>query len=180
MEGAIGTVVKTSTSSAAYPDKTTLKLSDAFEKVEGNDGVNLELEVKVYNIGKGRNEDIVRKCEPLSGYVDFVHIAGERQASIRRENPDMARALAAEKSIAYTVTYCKEHGILKDFFEKLSPEEVNMLAAEWNMEDALRVREEEGIQQGKLDTARNLKSFGIAFDQIACATGLSRNEIAQL
>jgi hypothetical protein len=51
--------------------------------------------------------------------------------------------------IAYTVTYCKEHGILKDFLENLSPEEVNMLAAEWKLEDALRVREEEGIQKGR-------------------------------
>jgi hypothetical protein len=40
-------------------------------------------------------------------------------------------------AIAEAVTYCKEHGILADFFEKLLPEEVNMLAAEWKLEDAL-------------------------------------------
>jgi hypothetical protein len=97
MEGAIGTVVKTSTSSAAYPDRTTLKLSDAFEEVEGNTAVNLELTVKVFNIEKGRNTDIVRKCEPLGGYVDFVHIAGESHARIKRENPGMGRDLAVEK-----------------------------------------------------------------------------------
>jgi predicted transposase/invertase (TIGR01784 family) len=87
-------------------------------------------------------------------------------------------------AIAYTVTYCKEHGILADFLENLSPEEVNMLAAEWKLEDALRVREEEGIQigeqRGKLETARNLKSFGIAIEQLARATGLSYDEIAKL
>jgi hypothetical protein len=32
---------------------------------------------------------------------------------------------------------------LADFFKTLSQEEVNMLATEWNLEDALRVREEE-------------------------------------
>jgi hypothetical protein len=29
-----------------------------------------------------------------------------------------------------------------------------MLAAEWNLEDALRVREEEGIQRGRTEGAR--------------------------
>jgi hypothetical protein len=86
---------------------------------------------------------------PLSGYVDFVHIADESRARIKLENPGMNRELVLEKAVAYTVTYCKEHGILKDFLENLSPEEVNMLATEWNMEDALRVREEEGIQRGR-------------------------------
>jgi hypothetical protein len=61
----------------------------------------------------------------------------------------MGRELALEKAIVYTVAYCKEHGILKEFLENLSPEEVNMVAAEWKLEDALRVREEEGLQIGE-------------------------------
>ncbi|MDR1257411.1 MAG: hypothetical protein LBJ86_06660 [Spirochaetaceae bacterium] len=177
---------------AGYPDRTTLKLSDAFELVEGNTAVNLELTVNVYNIGKGRNIDMVRKSEPLSGYVDFVHVADESRARIKLENPGMDRDIVLEKAVAYTVTYCKEHGILKEFLENLSPEEVNMLATEWNMEDALRVREEEGIQRGIQrgiqigeqmgirETARSLKSLGIAMEHITRATGLSYDEIAKL
>jgi hypothetical protein len=89
---------------AGYPDKTTLRLSDAFELVEGNAAVNLELTVKVYNIGKGRNTEIVQKSAPLSGYVDFVHIANESRARIKKENPGMNRDIVLEKAIAYTVT----------------------------------------------------------------------------
>jgi predicted transposase/invertase (TIGR01784 family) len=63
-----------------------------------------------------------------------------------------------------------------------------MVAAEWNMEDALRVREEEGIQRGMQigeqrgirETARSLKSLGIAMEHITRATGLSYDEIAKL
>ncbi|MDR1148975.1 MAG: hypothetical protein LBK66_10125 [Spirochaetaceae bacterium] len=141
--------------SAGYPDKTTLRLSDAFEQVEGNAAVNLELKVEVYNIGKGHNEAIVRKSLPLSGYVDFVHIAEESRTRIKLENPGINRELVLEKAVAYTVTYCKRHGILKDFLENLSPEEENMLATEWNMEDALRVREEEGEQRGRKEGERS-------------------------
>jgi predicted transposase/invertase (TIGR01784 family) len=95
-------------------------------------------------------------------------------------------------AVAYTITYCKEHGILKKFLENLSPEEVNMLATEWKLEDALRIREEEGEQRGiqigeqrgrqeeKLETAKNLKSLGIAMEYITRATGLSYDKIAKL
>jgi hypothetical protein len=174
--------------SAGYPDKTTLKLSDAFEQVEGNTAVNLELKVEVYNIGKGHNEAIVRRSVPLSGYVDFVHIAEESRKRIKLENPGINRDIVLEKAIAYTVTYCKRHGILNDFLENLSPEEVNMLATEWKLEDALRVREEESLQRGiqigrqeeKLETAKNFKSLGIAMEYITRATGLSYDEIAKL
>jgi hypothetical protein len=107
--------------SAGYPDKTTLKLSDAFEQVEGTVVVNLELKVEVYNIGKGHNEAIVRKSEPLSGYVDFVNIVEESRKQIKLENPGMNRDIVLGKAIAYTVTYCKKHNILKDFLENLSP-----------------------------------------------------------
>jgi hypothetical protein len=120
-----------------------------FSLFTGNTAVNLELKVEVYNIGKGRNTEIVQKSKPLSGYVDFVHIAEESRARIKLENPGMDRELVLEKAVAYTITYCKEHGILKKFLENLSPEEVNMLATEWKLEDALRIREEEGEQRGR-------------------------------
>jgi flagellar biosynthesis/type III secretory pathway protein FliH len=55
----------------------------------------------------------------------------------------MDRIQAREKSIADSITYCKKHNILKDFFENLSPEEENMLATEWNLDDAIKVAREE-------------------------------------
>jgi hypothetical protein len=83
---------------AAYPDKTILRLSDAFELVEGNAAVNLELAVTVYNIGKGRNTEIVQKSAPLSVYVDFVYAAEESRARIKLENPGMTAIPISEKS----------------------------------------------------------------------------------
>jgi predicted transposase/invertase (TIGR01784 family) len=59
-----------------------------------------------------------------------------------------------------------------------------MLATEWKLEEALVVERmeglEESIEKGKLEVARNLKSFGIATDQIVSATGLSYDMIASL
>ncbi|MDR0639645.1 MAG: hypothetical protein LBG27_12220 [Spirochaetaceae bacterium] len=61
----------------------------------------------------------------------------------------MERKLVLEKAIADAVTYSSRHGILKDFFETLLPEEVNMLATEWNLDDAVQVAREEGWEKGR-------------------------------
>jgi hypothetical protein len=44
-----------------FPDENILRLSDAFENVESLGGNALELTVRVLNIGKGKNEQIVKR-----------------------------------------------------------------------------------------------------------------------
>ncbi|MDR1507448.1 MAG: hypothetical protein LBI67_10150, partial [Treponema sp.] len=41
------------------------------------------------------------------------------------------------------------NNILKEFLEEHSSEVINMLLTEWNWDDALAVREEEGRQEGR-------------------------------
>jgi hypothetical protein len=80
--------------------------------------------------------------------VEFARLVREGQARMKEERPGMERKLALEKAIADAVTYCKRHGVLRDFFENLSPEEANMLAKEWDFDEELRVRKEEGREEG--------------------------------
>jgi hypothetical protein len=127
---------------ADYPDRRTLKLSDAFEEGKGG-AASLELTATVINIAEGRNEAIAERCGALQGYIRFVGIVRALQAALQRENPLMKRESLLEKAIAGGIAYCRQEGILADFFEKLSQEEVNMLATEWNLEDAIRVAREE-------------------------------------
>ena len=124
---------------ANYPEEKELRLSSAFEVVEGNDEINLELTVTVYNINKGHNEHIVERNETLSGYVAFVDMVRTYQKVLQKENPNMIREEVLRVAIIRAVEYCKEHNILTDFWKGLSNEEVNMLASEWNLEDALAV-----------------------------------------
>jgi hypothetical protein len=131
---------------APCPGRMTLKLSEAFENIEGVNSVNLELLVTVLNINKGHNDDIVNRSETLSGYVDFVDLVRHRQKQIIQGSLDSDDAL--KKSIIYAMNYCKEHHILEWFFNNLTMEEENMLAAEWNLEEALEVRAEEAWEDG--------------------------------
>jgi len=48
-----------------------------------------------------------------------------------------------------------------------------MLMTEWNWDDALAVRYEEGQRESTYEIARNLLAMGISNEQIAEGTGLS-------
>jgi hypothetical protein len=170
---------------AMKKDKQTLKLSDAFEDDGDGGKVSLELEVTVININTGYNEEIIEKCPLLRDYVRYIDIVEAVQKRIAEENPAMTRVQAREKAIADSISYCKEHNILKDFFEKLSPEEVNMLTAEWNLEDAIKVAREEswekgredGWEKGRHEAAKNALKEGLSIEQTARITGIPADEL---
>jgi len=128
---------------AEYPDEKIIKLSDAYESTASlglpeKTSPALELVVKVINIKQGRNEGIVNKCKTLAGYSAFV---GKVQEFEKEK-------LSREEAIKKAVKYCVEHDILKEFLEQNSSEVMNMLILDWNMEDAMAVRYEEGIEKG--------------------------------
>jgi predicted transposase/invertase (TIGR01784 family) len=164
---------------APYPDESTLRLSESFEEGDWWSGAaDLELVVKVYNINEGHNEAIVRRCERLKGYSEFIGKVRELERSGREKETAMKEA----------IEYCIGHGILREFLKEKSSEVINMLLTEWNWEDALEVRWEEGreegleqgLEQGRRETARNLKEMGLSVDQIAAGTGLDPDLIRTL
>jgi predicted transposase/invertase (TIGR01784 family) len=126
-----------------FPDNEVLKLSDLFEKpldlgLPGKSRPLLELEVKVININEGRNEGIVRRCKKLSEYSSFI-------GKVRFYWEELGNLEAAIKE---AIQYCHKHGVLKEYLEIHGSEVLSMLYTEWNMEDALAVRYEEGREEG--------------------------------
>ncbi|MDR1363263.1 MAG: Rpn family recombination-promoting nuclease/putative transposase [Spirochaetaceae bacterium] len=165
------------------PDESVLKLSELFEKVEGNDKIELELEVKVYNINKGRNPAIEGRCESLNGYAELVAKAREN------EKAGMDKAEAVKEA----VKHCIREGTLGGFLREHGSEVENMLLTEWNWDDALQVCREEswedgwekgivkgmekGLLTGKLEIAQKMKSLNMPLEQITKYTGLNPDEI---
>jgi predicted transposase/invertase (TIGR01784 family) len=129
---------------AEYPNETKLKLSDAFARLTDmglpeKPPPNLELIVTVININKGRNEEVIGRCEQLNGYSAFIAKAREFEERLKNR----------EEAVKAAIRYCIQNGVLKDFLELHSSEVVNMLFTEWNWDDALEVRYEEGREEGK-------------------------------
>jgi predicted transposase/invertase (TIGR01784 family) len=159
----------------SYDDQRTLRLSDAFKDASSlahkqDDGPELELTVKVYNINKGCNESIIRKCKMLNWYSTFIAKVREYKTKTGDDNEAMSRA----------VKYCIEHDILKDFLKLHSKEIINMLITEWNWDTALKVRGEEGREEGREETAKNMLLDNLPPDKIAQYTKLPVETIQRL
>ena len=156
---------------APYYNEKILKLSDAFEET-GSLGLPrkevaaLELVVKVVNINQGKNEALARKCKTLAGYSVFIAKVREFEKECGDKTEAMTRA----------IRYCRDNDILKEFLEKNGTEVINMLMTEWNMDDALAVRYEEGKEEGKQERdeaiARNALAEGASVEFINKITGL--------
>ncbi|MCL2190890.1 MAG: hypothetical protein FWB79_02755 [Treponema sp.] len=179
-------------SASAFPDRKKMRLSDSFERVAGFDGVALELEIDVYNVNEGRNSSILEACAELKGYAHFVSRvrAHEKGLAARGEKPGGEEAM--KTAIRLAIQDCKNAGLLREFWENMSQEEINMLANEWDMETALEVREEEGFEKGMgiglekgvgigVETvAANALAKGYSIEQVYEITGLDTETITGL
>jgi predicted transposase YdaD len=120
-----------------FPDYKELKLSDSYNFKTSD--LYLELVVKIYNINKGRNADMASRSLVLSGYEEFI-------AQIK-EN---LKSMDLREAIKLAVKTCISKNILVSFLERHSSEVLNMLIrGEWNMDEALAVRYEEGREDGR-------------------------------
>ena len=117
----------------SFPEKKIYRLSDSFAIPPGDD-LPLELVVTAYNINKGFNEDIVKKDDNLYGYITLITAVREN------EQNGMDRAKAVEEAIKE----CIRLGILAEYLTTHGSEVANMVFGEWNWDDALAVREQEG------------------------------------
>lgn len=88
------------------PEEQTLRLSDAFENK--NARADVELTVRMLNINRGYNKQLMEKCRVLEEYSQFV--AATRDCMLKEK--DMQAALNR------AVDGCIERGILKEFLLK--------------------------------------------------------------
>ncbi len=128
-----------------YPEYSELRLSDSFKG--GGDSAkkeepSLELKVKVYNVGKGRNEALKRSCPVLDQYVTYTEL-------IKEYRKDMPLEEAVEKA----VNECIRNGILKEFLMHQKAEVVKMSIYEYDEKEErrrmLKAEREEGYREGE-------------------------------
>jgi hypothetical protein len=128
------------------PDRQVLKLSDMFSEPLGESLASLELEVTVYNINKGRNEELAKRSEKLKGYEIFVSLVKEY----------LKGGMDRSSAIRRAVLDCIRQDVLKGFFEEHGSEVHNMLLSEWNLDDAKRVWQREAREDGRNEERKEL------------------------
>jgi len=155
-----------------FPDYKEMRLSDSFEIK--SDTCYLELMAKVYNINKGRNADMASRSPVLSGYEEFI-------AEIK-SNLDSSMNLA--DAIKAAIKTCLNKNILVDFLREHGSEVENMIFGEWNWDEALAVKYEEGVDTGVgigvTRTAKNMLAKGYSDAEVIDVTNLSPEQVGNL
>ncbi len=98
----------------------------------------LELKVKMININLPVGHRILEECMPLYEYSWFIE----------RVRHYMEDGMNRDASVTLAIKDCIREGIFAEFVTKDGPEVENMLFTQFNMDDALAVRYEEGLEDG--------------------------------
>ena len=124
-----------------------------------------------------------RKAQPPKTLylADYSTLVGKVKEGIRL-------GLSRRDAISRAVKFCLDNGLMKGYLEYNSQEVFNMLALEWNMDDALQARFEDGYEDGRNEginigiesVAFNLISMGMTVEKVQEATSLSRERIEEL
>ena len=157
------------------PDKTELRLSDAFDRPEES---CIELKAVVYNINIGRNQELVTRCNRLNEYVRFVG-CGRRFID---------SGMDSKTAVTAAVNKCIDEGIMSDILREHKAEVIGMVLNEWDSEKMRRLDREEGREEGRiegrdatlLEAIRNLvKNVGMTVEQAVKALDIPADQQAK-
>ena len=173
-----------------YPTESVMKLSDAFMQLDDYSELKnqLEISVKVININVDKENPILKRCEALKEYSEFIE-----QVRFNIEN-------AVPEPFTTAIKEAIKKGFLSDYLNRKSTEVQNMLLAEYDYDTDIAVQRKEafddgfsageergisiglsqGVQQAKLETAKNALTMNLPVEQVAILTGLSVEEIEKL
>ena len=186
-----------------YPTESVMKLSDAFMQLDDelknqleNENYPLEISVKVININVDKENPILKRCEALKQYSEFIE-----QVRSNIEN-------AVPEPFTTAIKQAIRKGFLSDYLNRKSTEVQNMLLAEYDYDTDIAVQRREsfedgfsagekygrkegisigrnegislGAQQKAIETAKTLLAFGDSIEKVSKVTGLSIEEIEKL
>lgn len=148
------------------PLQREMRLSNSFY----GDSSSLELIVSIYNINYGLPQPLLRKCSYLNDYSTLVGKVKE----------GIILGLPQRDAIRRAVKFCLDHGIMGNYLVEHSEEVFNMLALEWNMNDALQARFEDGRNEEREAVAIKMLRKGKSFDEVQEFTDLPIQRLEQL
>jgi hypothetical protein len=92
----------------------------------------------------------------------------------------MAQGLSSSDAINYAFSWGIENKLMPGYLENLSSEVKNMLYSEFNLDEALAVSFEDGVERNKVDNAKNALSMGISIKDVSKITGLDEKTIVEI
>ena len=169
-------------------------LSEAFENLSG--APKLELEVLTININEGHNPELMKQCQTLREYAQYV-------ACVRR----YAKKFELNEAVKLAVDECIRNNILSEFLRANKSEVISMSIFEYDKEEeerklrkaeyeagvavgmkdgmkaGLKAGVADGISKGKIlakkDAASSLITLGLTLEQISSALKVDVETVKQ-
>ena len=113
------------------PERSILKLSDAFENKEKSGC--LEVEALMLDVNVGKNMELMQSCGYLQDYTTFVGKVKEYKKQY--SNLDVA--------IDEAINYCMEHDIMKELLAKHKAEVARLIFREFDEAEYMRQQEKQ-------------------------------------
>ena len=118
------------------PARREMRLSDAYANTEEHP--SLELIVVQININPGYNDELLKSCPSLYGYMQFVEKIRENQ-----------KMMPLTEAVTQAVNDCIKENILADFLKKNKAEVVSMSLFEYDEKKHERTMLEIGREEGR-------------------------------
>ena len=106
----------------------------------------MELTADCYNINYSESKEILSRCYDLMSYSTFI-------AKVREYVKDGFSLFEAVKK---SIRYCESHDLMADYFKKHESEVFDMISFEWNTTRAKEVAFQEGREEGRVETAKQM------------------------
>lgn len=127
--------------SAEAPASSELTLSESF--VQNSPKGKFEWTATFINLNKGKNDDLLEKCKPLSGYMKLIHAIRENEA----------KGMDIKHAIDMAVQSCinDDQNVLREFLRIHRAEVLSVCLTEFNQEIYTESVKEEGRAEGRME-----------------------------
>ena len=122
------------------------------------------------------NNAIVERLQPLLKNCRYLN---DYSTLVGKVKEGIGRGLSRRDAISRAVHFCLDNGIIGNYLIEHAEEVFNMLALEWNMDDALQARFDERRDKGIESVALNMLRRGKSLDDIHADTNLSLERIKE-
>lgn len=140
-----------------------LKLSDAF--IHNDINHEFEWTATMINLNKGKNEELLSKCKPLSDYMTLIN-----RISLYKKTED-----TLHNAITRAINECIEENVLADFLQKHRGDVMNTCLTEFNEEVFII-----GCQEAEArEIAMNLFQNGASFELVRASIKSLSDETLQ-
>lgn len=157
-----------------------MKLSDAFHEPQKE--VLCELKVRFMSIigTEGKNLSVVRKCDILRQYCEFMDIVFRYQAELKETPTKDEQKTCYEKAIREAIS----KDILVDYLTRKGTAVINMFTDEYDYNLDMQAKEEDGFnrgtQQKAVEDARSFYANGVSIGIIAKSLHMTEDQVREI